>query len=687
MKSTSLISDHVLTNSAASPAANPQARVAVNAWPATLNAQALLSATLQATSDAVLAYDGAGAILCMNAKAETLTGWTQSEALGQPLSAVLHVAHDRMQVVSPNLIESPPDPCTVTGRDGTETRVKLTISAVFDKSGNLSGGVAAMLDALPNAFPDAFPDKDTGQRPEEQLRASQEQSRQILHSTRDCIKVLDLDLNLLSMNKEGRQRLGIADFSEVQGKCWLDFWQGGGAAAKTAVDQAFSGGMGQFEGEFITSKGEPTWWDVTVTPILDAAGAITSLLVVSREITTRKQAELALRESAARFGRLIEQSAVGVMIGTVSDTHNDPQNTTQFGALSYINSTLTRLLGYLPHSIGEGALRWDDFAEGQPFWDHTALEQLRQTGMCPPYEKALRTRTARTVPFLLGATVLGTTAQGLEIAVFLTDLSAQKRTEAALLESEKLAAVGKLASSISHEINNPLEAVTNLLYIVRSGEVTADQARGYLAMADKELQRVSQIVAQTLRFHRQSTRPRAIDPAELLDEVLALYAARFNNYSITPLRQFGADARLTCYEDDVRQVLNNLIGNAVDAMRSGGQLIVRTQCATDWRTGRPGVRITVADTGTGMPPPVRNRIFEAFYTTKGIHGTGLGLWISSRIAAKHGGKLHVRSSAKSDQQSDRKSELDRPSGSTFPQHGSVFTLWLPLEPLPPAPSL
>ena len=254
--------------------------------------------------------------------------------------------------------------------------------------------------------------------------------------------------------------------------------------------------------------------------------------------------------------------------------------------------------------------------------------------------------------------------------VAVSDIDQQKRAEAALIQSEKLAVVGRLAASISHEINNPLEAVTNLLFLAKGSDGVPAEVKGYLEMADGELSRVSQIVSHTLRFHRQSTKPRAVSAKELLDSTLGLYSGRLANSAIVLSVRHRGTATVTCYEGEIRQTLNNLVGNAIEAMRTGGRLLIRTRDACSGKTGQPGVRISIADTGYGMPPDVRKRVFEAFYTTKGIHGTGLGLWISHGIVDKHHGLLHVRSSV-------------QPGRS-----GTVFQLFLPCQPFgesgPPA---
>ena len=224
------------------------------------------------------------------------------------------------------------------------------------------------------------------------------------------------------------------------------------------------------------------------------------------------------------------------------------------------------------------------------------------------------------------------------------DVTSRVEFEAALRESEKLAAVGRLASSIAHEINNPLESVMNLVYLAQHTEDTEDTRR-YLDMADKELQRVKLIASRSLRFYKQSTRPQAILPAELLNSVLDVYQSRLLNHSVSVERRECATQPVVCMDSEIRQVLNNLVSNAIDAMnKTGGRLLVRSREGTEWRTGAPGVIITIADTGMGISADTMKNVYKPFYTTKGIGGTGLGLWISSEIVERHHGRLMVRSS-------------------------------------------
>lgn len=241
-----------------------------------------------------------------------------------------------------------------------------------------------------------------------------------------------------------------------------------------------------------------------------------------------------------------------------------------------------------------------------------------------------------------------------------TDVSARVEFEAALRESEKLAAVGRLSSSIAHEINNPLESVMNLLYLAqREQELPA--VMSYLAQADRQVQRVALITSQSLRFYRQSSKSQAVQCQALLETVLDLYESRAENSHVLIERRERSRESIVCLDSEIRQVLNNLVRNAIEAMKTGGRLLIRSRDGVNWRTGVRGVVVTIADTGTGISRQFMEQLYKPFFTTKGAAGTGLGLWISSEIVARHQGTLQVRSSQR-------------------PGHcGTVFTLFLPLQ--------
>jgi PAS domain S-box-containing protein len=238
------------------------------------------------------------------------------------------------------------------------------------------------------------------------------------------------------------------------------------------------------------------------------------------------------------------------------------------------------------------------------------------------------------------------------------DITATRRAEESLRNTDKLALVGRMAASIAHEINNPLESVTNLLYLIEQGTLS-EEARGYLTLAQHELTRVSHIASQTLGFFRNSRTSRSGPLSEIVDSALSLHLGRLSTSSVTVQKEYTRVSTFFFHQGELRQVLVNLIGNALDAMPSGGRLRVRIHRAYDAVTDSFGVRVVVADTGTGMTNATARKIFEPFYTTKGSSGTGLGLWVSSQIIQRHKGRISVRSS-----QSPRHS-------------GTVFSIYLP----------
>ncbi len=223
------------------------------------------------------------------------------------------------------------------------------------------------------------------------------------------------------------------------------------------------------------------------------------------------------------------------------------------------------------------------------------------------------------------------------------DITAQLQAEEALRETEKLAAMGRVAGIIAHEINNPLAAITNTLYLVRNHPSLDDTARHFADVAEQELQRVSHITRQTLSFYRESKQPIPVNLAELLDDVLELQDRPLNSSRIQLNRKYAFSPIVQGFPVELRQVFLNLIGNAVQAMPTGGTLGVTIREATDWAGQRRGATISILDTGVGIKPEDAKRLFQPFFSTKSTKGTGLGLWISKGIVQKYDGKLTCRS--------------------------------------------
>lgn len=242
----------------------------------------------------------------------------------------------------------------------------------------------------------------------------------------------------------------------------------------------------------------------------------------------------------------------------------------------------------------------------------------------------------------------------------LRDITDRKRSDALLRRAEKLAVAGRLASGVAHEINNPLAALTNLHFLMK-GEDLPERARLYLEMAEHELTRMSHITTQALGFYQENTEPVEANLSEIVESAVTIHRHRLETNGIKVERRYLNGSAIVCHAGELKQVLVNLIGNAVDAMSAGGTLWLRLRPASHPGTSRRGVRISVADTGSGMAEDTIRHFFEPFFTTKGSTKTDLGLWMCDQIVTRHRGTIRVKSSR------------------TERTHGSVVSVFLPSE--------
>ncbi len=254
-----------------------------------------------------------------------------------------------------------------------------------------------------------------------------------------------------------------------------------------------------------------------------------------------------------------------------------------------------------------------------------------------------------------GSTLLEAGQPPRTIGIF-QDITEKKATEQVLIRTEKLAAAGRLAAAVAHEINNPLAAAMNLLYIVREDPSLSRAGREYATLAEQELSRLGHISKQALGFYRESSHPVPVRVPELLDEVVDLYS-RNMPAGITVERQYGPEVETRAVKGEIRQVFSNLLSNAVQAV--GEQGTIRISARSHQMADRTGMVAVIEDNGPGIPPENLGQIFEPFFTTKPDLGTGLGLWLAKELTEKHGGSITVESH----------SEPDR--------HGTRFTVFLP----------
>jgi PAS domain S-box-containing protein len=239
------------------------------------------------------------------------------------------------------------------------------------------------------------------------------------------------------------------------------------------------------------------------------------------------------------------------------------------------------------------------------------------------------------------------------------DISERKRVQDALIQSEKLAATGRMAAAIAHEINNPLEAVTNLAFLIAGDSELNEDTRTYANLLLQEVGRASEIAKQSLAFYRESGKPAIFQIGDVLDNVISVNRQRLEMRGIKLVKEYRATAPVFGFASEIRQVFANLMLNAIDATPDGGRITARVSRSE--LNGTPSIRVSIGDTGAGIPAANRRRLFEPFFTTKSNHGNGLGLWVSQGIVEKHGGKIRVRT----------RTEKER--------SGTVFSLSIPLQ--------
>src|SRR5271154_7052295 len=258
-----------------------------------------------------------------------------------------------------------------------------------------------------------------------------------------------------------------------------------------------------------------------------------------------------------------------------------------------------------------------------------------------------------------GAPIRDGAGKMIGVVLVFRDITERRMSEGALMRAEKLAAAGRLAATVAHEVNNPLEGLTNLVYIARRTD-SLDEIRHLLSQAESELARIAHLTRQSLGFYRETTTPAHFQPASVVREVADFYSTRARNQGVTFVVEAETEREVLGNSGELRQILSNLLANSLDACAHGSTIRIQARPAIDPRNPSSiGVRITIADTGFGIPSEHLDNIFEPFFTTKKDTGTGLGLWVSRELVQKHGGTLRVRSRTEK------------------PRSGTLFSIFLP----------
>ncbi len=298
-------------------------------------------------------------------------------------------------------------------------------------------------------------------------------------------------------------------------------------------------------------------------------------------------------------------------------------------------------LGYTPEEFSKLTVYDIEAAHGPEQLDELIAQQSFANDLIPPLETRHRTKSGELRDVIVYRRNMSVGNRRVRNCVW-EDVTEKKATEAALLQSEKLASVGRMAATVAHEINNPLEMVTNCIFLAANTPNLPPEVTQYLATAEHELHRVAHIARRTLGFYKETTRPAIVDIRTLVDEVVELYDPKFTHKDVRlKIDHNGHCTGTIAIAGEIRQVISNLLTNAIDASQAKGMIRVRTSQVI--LNGCGYTRVTVADGGVGISRANLGRIFEPFFTTKKDVGTGLGLWVSGEIIQKHEGKIQVRS--------------------------------------------
>jgi PAS domain S-box-containing protein len=377
-----------------------------------------------------------------------------------------------------------------------------------------------------------------------------------------------------------------------------------------------------FETVRVRKDGRRIHVSLTVSPIKAEDGTIIGAAKIARDITAEKNSE----HAADRLAAIVESSDDAIVGKDLT------------GIVTNWNKAAERIFGYKAEEI-----------IGQPITTIIPVElQGDEPGILARIQAGERIEHFETVRVtkdgrrlnvsLTVSPIKDSKGRIVGAAKIARDITQQKKLEDALRTTERLASVGRLAATVAHEINNPLEAVTNFIYLANQQPDLSEKLKRYLSSADQELRRVAHIAQQTLGFYKDNSQPTEVSIAEAIGDVLTVYDRKMTYKQLRVEQRVEADLRLRTLAGELKQVLSNLIANAIDASREGGRLIIRARAA---RCG--GARITIADTGVGIAARDQANLFTPFFTTKREVGTGLGLWITRDLLRKKGGNIRFRS--------------------------------------------
>jgi PAS domain S-box-containing protein len=585
-------------------------------------------------------------LLYVNQATSDITGYTREELLSRELWTILHpdsipLIRERFALRSEGKAVPTRFEAKIVTKEGEQKWVEFNGGSI-----EYDGKPAVVCVAL-----DITPRRQS----DEQLQIGQERFRLAAESAGICSWEWDVRSNRLYWSPAAYRIYGFNSSDEFGGT-FESFLAHVHEEDRDMLRKASEAAVSDHEDlnvEFRLQRGDGGWGSAYARAkvFYDPSGQPERMVGVAIDMTATRTAEQAMRESERRFRVTFNQAAVG-MVHVALD-----------GSLLMVNQKFCDILGYTEDELM--GRRFHLFTHPDDLQSN--VERLNQMLAGEVGTYSIEKRYIRKDGFVVWGQVSASIVRDelgepKYIITVIEDITERKRASDALRQSEKLAATGRLAASIAHEINNPLEAVTNLLYLLEQHKSLDDTARGYAKMAQEEVSRVAHIARQTLGFYRDSSHLESVQVPQLMEDVLDLFERKLRASEIEIEKDFADDITAEVYTGEMRQVLSNLLANALDAIGKKGKIKIRISRSRSWqRRGPRGVRITIADTGTGIDAANKRHIFEPFFTTKGVKGTGLGLWVTRGMIEKHSGSVRVWSSTQAG------------------KSGTAFTIFLPAK--------
>jgi len=439
-------------------------------------------------------------------------------------------------------------------------------------------------------------------------------------------------------------------------ECWWDAWEIVGPNLKRVMND----GDTVFQENTIVpivrdGRLQDIRWTYSYSPIFGKAGDELGVLVVCQDVTREMAAAQELRESGERTRASAKQH--GELAAIIASSDDVILSKDLDGIITSWNDAATRVFGYAPEEmIGASILKL--IPEHLHSDEKTILEHIRAGRRIEHFETVRRAKDGRLIDVSLTISpIKDEEGRVIGASKILRDISGRKRIEKSLLQAEKIAATGRMAATIAHEVNNPLAAVMNLLYLLRT-KITDDEGRDFLATAEEELGRVSHIAKQTLGYYREHAAASLASVSDIAQHALTIYEPRCTAARIEVRRSIDPSTKVVLRRGEMMQVISNLIANSIYAMPEGGTLSLSVSNAS---SAGEGVVLTVEDDGMGIAPVDLPKVFDAFFTTRTTVGTGIGLFVAKQFVEGHGGRISIESDSKSE------------------KHGTTVRVFLPLH--------